>query len=347
MIRARIPVIKPRVAVFLVLAAVFGPRPLPARQSPPVRLTLRQAQDMAIKNHPRVRAAQYLAAAAGEQVREARSAYMPMLNADITGSQGNTAARIGAGSFSASRLFNREGQGLTFSQLITDMGRTGSLVSSSRLRQQAAQQDTQASRYDVLLAVTQAYYNALQAQAVVRVAEQTVAARRQLYEQIAALAENKLRSQLDVSYANVNLSDAKLMLIRAQDDLQRAGAELVRAILPELSRLAEAMQEEAMPTALAAPGASGPLDEAQARAAFRDAARLLYGSDWQRETARALSRDEAALACWLVGEGVAEAPPAQLLHEILALMRSRAKRIQEAADALAERISPAGSPTAH
>lgn len=126
-----------------------------------------------------------------------------------------------------------------------------------------------------------------------------------------------------------------------------AGAELVRAILPELSRLAEAMQEEAMPTALATSGASGPLDEAQARAAFRDAARLLYGSDWQRETARALSRDEAALACWLVGEGVAEAPPAQLLHEILALMRSRAKRIQEAADALAERISPAGSPTAH
>lgn len=116
-----------------------------------------------------------------------------------------------------------------------------------------------------------------------------------------------------------------------------AGAELVRSVLPELSRLAEAMQEERSAESRPQPAAGESEAEARARAWFRDAARLLYGSDWQRETARALGRDEAALACWLVGEGVAEAPPEQLLDEMLALMRRRSAEIAAAADALAAR----------
>lgn len=118
-----------------------------------------------------------------------------------------------------------------------------------------------------------------------------------------------------------------------------AGAELVRSVLPEISRLAEAMQEMPSRPILDTPDdLESPLD-VHARGWFRDAARLLYGSDWQRETARALNRDEAALACWLVGEGVAEAAPEQLLEEMLALMRARAAAIDTAADALAQKIA--------
>jgi len=81
-----------------------------------------------------------------------------------------------------------------------------------------------------LLAVNQAYFNALQAQAVVKVAQETVTMRKQLFDQISALAQNKLKSQLDVNFADVNLSDAKLLLIRADDNLQRSFADLARAI---------------------------------------------------------------------------------------------------------------------
>lgn len=123
------------------------------------------------------------------------------------------------------------------------------------------------------------------------------------------------------------------------------GLELVRSVLPELSRLAEAMQDEPMaPEAAAAatrPADAAAADEA-ARKLFRDNARLLYGSDWQRETARALHRDEAALAGWLVGQGVMEAPPAVLLGEMLALMRRRAVDIAAAADALEQRLADGG-----
>lgn len=117
-----------------------------------------------------------------------------------------------------------------------------------------------------------------------------------------------------------------------------SGLELVRSVLPELSRLAEAMQETPVaPTA--EPADAGA--EALARKWFADNARLLYGSDWQRETARALGREEAALARWVLGEGVMEAPPAVLLGEMLALMRRRAADIAAAADALEQRLAAA------
>lgn len=237
---------KHRVALASALIAIVCGGSGLAQSPPPQRLTLRQAEDLALKSHPQVLASQDLASAAGEQVRETRSAYFPTLTADLTGSQANTAARIGAGSLAASRLFDRAGQGITLSQLITDLGRTNNLVASSKLQQQAAQQGYQATRFEALLAVNQAYFGTLQAKAVVKVAEETVATRKQLFDQISALAQNKLRSQLDVSYANVNLSDAKLMLIRAQDSLQQAYAELARAMGTEQAVNFE-LVEEALP----------------------------------------------------------------------------------------------------
>lgn len=124
-----------------------------------------------------------------------------------------------------------------------------------------------------------------------------------------------------------------------------SGLELVRSILPELSRLAEAMQTQPM-SAEVAGNTALPLDavaaDETARQIFRDNARLLYGSDWQRETARALDRNEAALASWLVGLGVIEAPPAVLLGEMLALMRRRVLDIAAAADTLERQLAASG-----
>lgn len=134
-----------------------------------------------------------------------------------------------------------------------------------------------------------------------------------------------------------------------------AGAELVRSVLPEISRLAEATHEEVR-VAVPAAREKAPVNEAAGvpnppvpgspkstlaagvseRDLFRNAARFLFGTDWQRDTARALGRDEAALACWLVGESVVEDDPQVLLNEMLALMRQRAAAITAAAEQLAE-----------
>jgi outer membrane protein len=196
----------------------------------PQALTLPQAVAIAIQNHPQIAAAQNIEAAAGQRVTQARAPYYPALNAEITGSQGNYLSRIGAGALSTSQLFNREGDGLVVNQLITDLGRTGNLVASSKLQAQAAAQTTQATRFDVILGVNRAYFAVLESQALVRVAQQTVAARQTLTDQVTALGNAQLKSQVDVSFAQVNLSEAQLLLIRARAALQQAFVDLSRAL---------------------------------------------------------------------------------------------------------------------
>lgn len=216
----------------LILAGVSGAW-AQAPSAPPATspaLSLKDAEALAIKNHPQVQAAQLTYQASQQAVAAARSAYYPTLQGDVTGSQGNPQGRIGAGYLTVSRVWDRFGQGITLSQLITDSGRTPNLVASARLQSQASSQTYQATRYDVLLRVHQAYFQALQAQALVKVAQETVAARQLLVDQVTALAQSKLRSQLDVSFASVNLAQAKLLLIRAQDGVQQAFAELTRAL---------------------------------------------------------------------------------------------------------------------
>jgi outer membrane protein len=198
-------------------------------QQPP-RLTLQEAEMMALQNHPQIQAAQNEAAYTEQQITISRSGYYPAVNAEFTGSQANKGARIGAGFLTDSRLFNRYGQGITFSQLITDVGRTSNLVASSRLQAQAGTQNVQATRYDVLLQVNRAYFDVLHAQAVVKVAQETIAARQLLLDQVNTMAQNNLKSQLDVSFADVNVSEARLLLIRTQDAVEEAYAELSRAL---------------------------------------------------------------------------------------------------------------------
>jgi outer membrane protein len=215
-------------------AAVTAPAPAPATPPPaavaPPTLSLKEAEAAALANHPDLLSAQSEAAASRQLVIQTRSAYFPTVTAEVTGSLGNRDARIGAGTLTASRLFNREGQGIVVSQLLTDLGRTPNLVASSRLRAGAAEQNYQATRAGVLLGVDRAYFSVLAAQALIKVARETVGSRQVLADQVTALAQNKLRSQLDVSFAQVNVSQAKVLLIRAQDQLASAFAELARAI---------------------------------------------------------------------------------------------------------------------
>jgi outer membrane protein len=72
-----------------------------------------------------------------------------------------------------------------------------------------------------------------------------------LSDQVTELARNNLRSQLDVSFANVNVSEARLLLLRSQDDVQAALAELGRALgsdQPASYQLAEEPLPPAPPT---------------------------------------------------------------------------------------------------
>ena len=108
---------------------------------------------------------------------------------------------------------------------------------------------TETARADILITTARAYFAVLRANAVLKVAQQTVSARQLVSDQITALFNSQLKSQLDVSFANVNLADAQLLLSQAQNDLKSAEADLAAAIgLP--AQVSFSLAEEAVPGAL-------------------------------------------------------------------------------------------------
>ena len=211
-------------------AAVGTPAPPQASPAASQSLTLQEAEKIAIQNHPQVQAATYLADVAKAQVTEARSDYYPHAYGSATGVKAETNSRVAAGALNNSIIFSRFADGVTVQQLVTDFGRTHELVKSSNLHAKAQEENVTTSRADVLLQVDAAYYYCLKAQAVLQVAEETVKDRRLVSDQVTEMEKNKLKSGLDVSFANVDLAQAQLLLVQAQNDLQASYAELSAAL---------------------------------------------------------------------------------------------------------------------
>lgn len=189
-------------------------------------LTLAQAEQLAMRNNPRVTVGKLLALAQHQVYREARAAELPSLTANATAEDAEEASRISAGSLTSSRLLEHAGAGVNLTQLIYDFGHTRNLVLSQKLNAQASNASALASTEEVVLATDQAFYNALIAQAELDVAHQTVDTRQTTDTQVGELTRNKLKSTLDLSFADVDLSQAQLLVLDAQNNADASMAAL-------------------------------------------------------------------------------------------------------------------------
>ena len=190
--------------------------------APPTMLSLKDAQALAIKNNPQISVARLTALASEQVTREVRSALWPQARVDVTAVDANPGTRLTAGALNNPILYQRAAVGATVLQRLTDFGRTTNLIGSANLAAKAQNQNALATKEQILLAVDQAFYNALQTQALLTVAEQTVKDRQTVADQVGALFRSKLKSELDFSFANVNLAQAKLLLLDAQSNLSAA-----------------------------------------------------------------------------------------------------------------------------
>ena len=193
-----------------------------APASAALRLTVQDAEALALRNNPQVFVYRLLAMASQQVTREAKSNYYPNIYGSVTAVEPQPGSRIAAGALNNPIIYERVAAGVTLAQLITDFGRTNNLVATAALRAKASNLNAQATAAQIKLAADQAFYNALQANAELKVAEQTVSARQLVSDQITTLFNNKLKSQLDVSFANANVSQAKLLLLDAQNNYQAA-----------------------------------------------------------------------------------------------------------------------------
>ncbi len=217
----------PVLLIAITAGAQAKPQAAPPAPAPALaRLTLADAEALAIKNNPRITVSKLIALASHQVMREARSAYWPTAVVDMTGVDSQDNSRITAGGLNNPIIYPRAAAGTTVTQLITDFGRTRNLVASSSLQEKAENENAIATQLQIKLATDQAFYNALQTRAVLKVAEQTVSERQTVADLVQALFSSKLKSSLDVSFAQVNLAQAKLLLLDAQNNDLAAMANL-------------------------------------------------------------------------------------------------------------------------
>jgi outer membrane protein len=192
----------------------------------PTPISVHDAEALALKNNPQISIGRLNALASQQVTREFRSALWPTAQIALTAVDANPGSRISAGALNNPVVYQRAAGGAMVSQLLTDFGRTTNLVASANLSAKAENQNALATKEQILLTVDQAFYATLQAQAVLTVAEQTVKDRQTVSDQIGALYRSKLKSELDFSFANVNLAQARLLLLDAQNNLSAAQAAL-------------------------------------------------------------------------------------------------------------------------
>lgn len=193
-------------------------------------LTIREAEAIALQRNPNITLGKLRALQAREFVRETRSAFFPNANLSVTAVDSNPGSRISAGYLNNPVIYPRAAYGAGVTQLITDFGRTNNLLARSQYMAKAEEENATATQQQVILAVDEAFFNALETKALRAVAEQTVKARQDRVDQVQALTNAKLKSDLDLSFSNVDLARAKLLLLDSQSNYE-ASLSTLSAIL--------------------------------------------------------------------------------------------------------------------
>jgi outer membrane protein len=225
-------ILAPLLLSFLICAPLRAQMPSSTQATPAAtpasarELTLAQAEALALKNNPQITIGKLRALVARQYVREARSALLPTSNLSVTAVDSNPGSRLAAGALNNPILFPRAAAGATVGQLITDFGRSTNLLSSSEAQSKAEDQNAATTTAQIILAVDQSFYNVLETKALVVVAQQTVDSRQLFVDKIKALTDAKLKSDLDLSFARVDLARGKLLLLEARNNYQASLASL-------------------------------------------------------------------------------------------------------------------------
>ena len=190
-----------------------------------IDMTLDKCIELALGNNPQINAAFHDILASDSRIKQVWSNYFPQLSWQT----GYTRIR----QLQLSDVFNRNltfnyfilGQ-ITLQQMLYDFGVTQNQATIKRLDYEAYKTTLGATINDIIFQTKDAYYNLLYAFESKRVAEDTVNKFEMFYNQAKAFYEIGMNPKVDVTIAEVNLSNAKLQLIQADNAVNLAIAKL-------------------------------------------------------------------------------------------------------------------------
>jgi TolC family type I secretion outer membrane protein len=204
-------------------------------------LSLNQAIDLALKEHPAIKQSRETAAASRYNIGVARAAYLPQVNFVSNYYYGNafssagrkplTAATGGTvSSLSSAATTHYYFYQFQATQLLYDFGKTPGLIKESRASFGASEQDYAGSRQQVALDARTAYFGYLAAQRALKVQEETVRQNQSLLKQAQGFYQVGLKAKIDVTKAEANLYDAEANLIKAKNGVDLARVNLMTAL---------------------------------------------------------------------------------------------------------------------
>ena len=206
-------------------------------------LTLSRAIEVALRNQPSILAAMSTVRANEARIGEAKSNYYPQLTAQGVysrisrpsgGSTTSTIPSAGGGLTSVSSagggVFDQYTSSAGLSQMVYDFGKTASTVKVQDLNTQSSRFDLRNTEDQVVFNVKQAYYNLLLAFRNRDVARESVTNFEKHLEQARGFFEVGTKPKFDVTKAEVDLSNAKLNLIKAENQVRLARVTLNNAM---------------------------------------------------------------------------------------------------------------------
>ncbi|GAB4411595.1 MAG: TolC family protein [Thermodesulfovibrionales bacterium] len=193
-------------------------------------LNLERCIETALTRHPGILAAKNAANASESRIGQARAGYYPVIDWTTSASRTSVGPRQTLGFRTSSALFNSYSTGVTLNQNIYDFGKTSTQVEIQRLNLDSSRSDLENVSDQVILNVKQAYFGVLQAKRNRTVAEEAVKQFQLHLEQAKGFYEVGTKPKFDVTKAEVDLSNAKLNLIRAENALRISVVNLNNAM---------------------------------------------------------------------------------------------------------------------
>ncbi|MDA8099473.1 MAG: TolC family protein [Nitrospiraceae bacterium] len=202
------------------------------------RLTLRQCVEIAMKNHPNLRAADGNVAAAEGRLLQSGSAYYPQVQASTGYSENHS---LGAFGDSVTKMYATTIQA---NQVLYDFGRTGGNRDAAKAGRQSAEQERTRTIQEVVLNVKQAYYALLQSQRLLIVAQKTLDQSEVHLLQAEAFFRAGSKPRFDVTRAEVDVNSSRLGIITAQNRVRVSAITLNQAMGTEPGRTVTVEERE-------------------------------------------------------------------------------------------------------
>ena len=191
-----------------------------------IDLTLEECIKYALGNNPRIREAIEDISASDARIKQAWSSYFPNLSWTTNGSKNrNLLFSDAIGASDATYTYYILGQ-ISLNQMIYDFGVTQNQVTIKKLGYKTAQEALTSVVNDVIKTTKDNYYALLYAYDNLKVNEDNVEKFELFYNQAKAFYEIGMKPKVDVTIAEVNLSNAKLQLIQSRNNLDVAIANL-------------------------------------------------------------------------------------------------------------------------